>query len=101
MNSFSSDTVSGQAGEQLQRPTSSGELPALLSRIQSKADNAYTAYISLCRKDAALAWELKVEHGTFGQAELTAHKAAAEMLGKYRALQHMHEMLHELLGKGK
>lgn len=97
----SSDTISDPAGEPLSQPKTPGELPALLARIQAQADNAYIAYSSLCRKDAALGWEIKAERGCFGLAELSAHKAAAEMLGKHRALYEVSNMLHELIQKGK
>ena len=69
----------------------------LLDRIQARADNAYCDYIGLCRRDECLGWEAKVEKGIFGEAELKAHKIAAEMLGRHRALQEAANLLHELL----
>lgn len=67
----------------------------LINRIQAKADNAYTEYIALCRLDACLGWEIKVEKGIFGDAELKAHKDAAEKLGRHRALQEAVNLLDE------
>jgi len=69
----------------------------LLDRLQARADNAYCDYIGLCRRDECLGWEAKVEKGLFGEAELKAHKEAAERLGRHRALQEAANLLHELL----
>lgn len=69
----------------------------LLDRLQARADNAYCDYIGLCRRDECLGWEAKVEKGLFGDAELKAHKDAAERLGRHRALQEAVNLLHELL----
>lgn len=73
------------------------ELGPLLDRLQARADNAYVSYIGLCRKDECLGWEAKIEKGVFGEAELKAHKDAAEQLGRHRALQEAADMLNELL----
>ena len=69
----------------------------LLDRLQTRADNAYGDYIGLCRRDECLGWEAKVEKGLFGDAELKAHKDAAEQLGRHRALQEVANLLHEML----
>ena len=69
----------------------------LLDRLQARADNAYCDYIGLCRRDECLGWEAKVEKQIFGEAELKAHKDAAEKLGRHRALQEAASLLHELL----
>ena len=69
----------------------------LLDRLQARADNAYCDYIGLCRRDECLGWEAKVEKQIFGEAELKAHKDAAEKLGRHRALQEAANMLHKLL----
>ena len=69
----------------------------LLDRLQARADNAYCDYIGQERRDECLGWEIKVERGTFGEAELKAHRAAAEKLGRHRALQEAANLLHELL----
>ncbi len=69
----------------------------LLDRLQARADNAYCDYIGLCRRDECLGWEAKVEKQIFGEAELKAHKDAAEKLGRHRALQEAANLLHELL----
>ncbi len=69
----------------------------LLARLQARADNAYCDYIGLCRRDECLGWEAKVEKQIFGEAELKAHKDAAEKLGRHRALQEAANLLHELL----
>jgi hypothetical protein len=68
-----------------------------LDRLQARADNAYCDYIGLCRRDECLGWEAKTEKGIFGEAELKAHKDAAEKLGRHRALQEAANLLHELL----
>jgi hypothetical protein len=73
------------------------DVRGLLTSLQARADNAYCDYIGLCRRDACLGWEIKVEKGLFGDAELKAHNAAAEKLGRHRALQEAANMLHELL----
>lgn len=65
--------------------------------LQARADNAYCDFIGLCRRDECLGWEAKVEKGLFGEAELKAHKDAAEKLGRHRALQEAANLLHELL----
>jgi len=57
----------------------------LVSRLQTKADNAYFDYIELCRRDECLGQEYKIEKGIFGEAELDAHKNASEALGRHRA----------------
>ena len=69
----------------------------LLDRLQAKADNAYCDYIGLCRRDECLGWEAKTEKGIFGEAELKAHKDAAEKLGRHRALQEAANALHALM----
>ncbi len=69
----------------------------LLDRLQARADNAYCDYIGLCRRDECLGWEAKIEHGEFGEAELKAHAAAAEKLGRHRALQEAANLLNEML----
>ena len=69
----------------------------LFDRLQARADNAYCDYIGLCRRDECLGWEAKVGKGLFGDAELKAHKDAAEKLGRHRALQEAANLLHELL----
>ena len=73
----------------------------LLDRLQARADNAYCDYIGLCRRDECLGWEAKVEKQIFGEAELKAHKDAAEKLGRHRALQEAANLLHELLTPNK
>ena len=69
----------------------------LLDRLQARADNAYCDYIGLCRRDECLGWEAKVEKQIFGEAELKAHCAAAEKLGRHRALHEAAKMLEEAL----
>lgn len=86
---------------QLRPSDQPGELPAIHARLQAQADNAYAAYLNICRMDACLGWEIKVERGFFGQAEISAHKAAAEMLGKHRALQEVANILRTLIQEGK
>ncbi len=68
-----------------------------LRLLRARADNAYYDYIGQCRRDECLGWEIKVERGTFGEAELKAHCAAAEKLGRYRALHEAAKMLEEAL----
>ena len=75
----------------------SAGLGALLASLQARADNAYCDYIGLCRRDECLGWEAKTEKQIFGEAELKAHKDAAEKLGRHRALQEAANLLHELL----
>lgn len=67
----------------------------LIERIQAMRDNAYCDYISLCGRYECLGWKAKVETGNFGQAELSAHEAAAEMLGKHHAYHAVMLMLKE------
>ena len=72
------------------------ELRKMVSQLNSKAENAYCEYINLCRADACLGFDAKVENGIFGMPELNAHKASAEKLGRYRALNEAASMLQEL-----
>lgn len=73
------------------------ELANVLWRMRAKADNAYSDYIEQLRRDECLGWEIKVERGKFGEAELKAHCAAAEKLGRHRALHEAANMLSEAL----
>ena len=72
-------------------------LTELEKRLRAKADNAYCDYIGQLRRDECLGWEIKVERGKFGDAELKAHCAAAEKLGRHRALHEAANMLSEAL----
>ena len=72
-------------------------LSDLLERMRARADNAYCAYIGVLRQDECLGWEIKVERGKFGKAEIEAHCKANEMLGRHRALHEAAEMLQEFL----
>ena len=76
-------------------------LKDLRDRLQARADNAYCDYIGLCRRDECLGWEAKVEKGAFGEAELKAHKAAAEKLGWHRALQEAANIIGQRLADGE
>lgn len=73
------------------------ELTDVLERMRARADNAYCDYIGHERRDECLGWEIKVEKGLFGEAELKAHRAAAEKLGRHRALHEAANMLAEVL----
>jgi len=72
-------------------------LTDVLERMRTRADNAYFDYIGQLRRDECLGWEIKVERGKFGEAELKAHCAAAEKLGRHRALHEAAKMLEEAL----
>ena len=72
-------------------------LTDVLERMRARADNAYCDYIGQLRRDECLGWEIKVERGKFGEAELKAHCAAAEKLGRHRALHEAANMLAEVL----
>ena len=67
----------------------------LLERLRARADNAYCDYIGQLRRDECLGWEIKVERGKFGEAEMKAHCAAAEKLGRHRALHEAANLLEE------
>jgi hypothetical protein len=73
------------------------ELTDVLDRMRARADNAYCAYIGQLGRDECLGWEIKVERGKFGEAEMKAHCAAAEKLGRHRALHEAANMLSEVL----
>lgn len=73
------------------------ELTDVLERMRARADNAYCDYIGQLRRDECLGWEIKAERGKFGEAELKAHCAAAEKLGRHRALHEAANMLAEVL----
>ena len=73
------------------------KLKDLLRILNARADNTYCDYIGLCRRDECLGWEAKVEKLAFGDAELKAHKDAAERLGQHRALQEAANMIFKLL----
>ncbi len=60
------------------------------------AENAYVEMIAAQRRDEALGWEAKVDHGEFGQAELDAHKKAAEWLGRHRGLRRAQQAIDDL-----
>ena len=73
-------------------------LTEVLARMRARADNAYCDYINQSRRDECLGWEIKAERGRFGEAELKAHCAAAEKLGRHRALHEAAKMLDDALG---
>lgn len=73
------------------------DLTAVLERMRARADNAYCEYIEQLRRDECLGWEIKIERGKFGEAELKAHCSAAEKLGRHRALHEAANMLDEVL----
>lgn len=73
------------------------DIQELIGRIEARADNAYIAYIGQCRCDECLGYEYKMDHGLFREAELKAHKDAAEKLGRHRALGEAASLLRELL----
>lgn len=62
------------------------EIERLAARLDARADNAYLEYIVQSRRDECLGWEIKVERGTFGNAELVGHTKRGELLGRHRAL---------------
>ena len=72
-------------------------LISLIGRLHTRADKAYYDYIDQLQRDECLGWEIKVERGKFGEAELKAHCAAAESLGRHRAFQEAAVMLAQLL----
>lgn len=72
-------------------------LTDVLERMRARADNAYCDYIGQLRRDECLGWEIKVERGKFGEVEMKAHCAAAEKLGRHRALHEAANMLAEVL----
>lgn len=82
----------GYTGSRDAAPDDAG-LVKLAERLEARGDNAYVAYIDQLRRDECLGWEIKAERGAFGEAELKAHKNAAELLGRHRAL---HEAAKEL-----
>ena len=71
----------------------------LLERLRARADNAYCDYISHLRRDECLGWEIKVQRGKFGEAEMKAHCTAAELLGRHKALHEAAGLLEEILNK--
>jgi len=73
----------------------------LLERLRARADNAYCDYISHMRCDECLGWEIKVERGKFGEAEMKAHRKAAEALGRHKALHEAASLLAEVLNKNR
>ena len=71
----------------------------VLKRMRIRADNAYCDCIDQMRRKKCLGWESKVEHGRFGEAELKAHCAAAEKLGRHRAFHEAANMLANATGE--
>ena len=74
------------------------DLKKLIERVYARADNSYCKYIDRCRADECLGWEIKVEKGKFGKAEIDAHTSAAEELGRHRALHEVAMMLRDEFG---
>jgi len=58
---------------------------ALISHLQALGDRAYCDYIAKMKTNECLGWEEKVRTKKFGQAELTAHTKAGELLGRHKA----------------
>lgn len=83
--------------EELKAGRHESPLEALVGRLQARADNAYCEYIGRLRCDECLGWEIKTERGLFREPELKAHTAAAEMLGRHRALSEAAALVRELL----
>lgn len=73
------------------------EISEMVARMRAKSDNAYCDYIGELRRDECLGSEIKMERGKFGDAELKAHCAAAEKLGRHRALHEAALMLQEFI----
>ena len=67
----------------------------IVNRLRAKADNSYNDYISINKRDECLGWEIKVERGKFGKAELDAHMAASKKLGRYQALCEAVKLINE------
>lgn len=65
----------------------------LHERLQIRSDNAYVEYIGQCRADACLGEQAKLERGTFGAAELAAHRKASELLGRSKGLAEAAELV--------
>lgn len=76
---------------------SSALLGDLRGRLIARCENVYCDMIGIARKDESLGWEIKVERGEFGRKELDAHCAAAEKLGRHRALAEVCRELEALL----
>lgn len=68
----------------------------LLTRIKARADNAYLQGIAICRQDACLGEQIKMEKGIFGPDELKGHRAASEAFGKHKAFNEVLQMFKEL-----
>lgn len=76
---------------------SAEQITDLLVRLRARADNAYVDMIGVARRDESLGWEIKVEKGLFGRAELEAHVKAGELLGRHRALHEAAKLIEEEL----
>jgi hypothetical protein len=61
----------------------------LKERLTARSNNAYLHYIDICRRSECTGEDIKMERGEFGERELKAHRAAAEMLGRHRAYAEM------------
>ena len=73
---------------------------ALIDRLRARADNAYHQYIGQSGVAECLGWEVKVEKGEFGWAELEAHTKRGELLGRHRALHEAATLIEEELKRG-
>ena len=62
------------------------DVRGLVAKCRTEADAAYVAYIRKMDTDECRGWEAKVRAGTFARANLDAFTAAAELLGRHRAL---------------
>ncbi|MGZ8954492.1 MAG: hypothetical protein ACXW0Q_07420 [Methylovulum sp.] len=76
---------------------SDAELTVILSELHDRAVIAYCNYINQLSRVECRGVEYKINHHEFGEAELNAHRAAMEQLGRHRALHEAADMLEEAI----
>lgn len=82
------------------RPPTEDPITAVINRLQARADNAYHQYLGQSAVNECLGWEMKVQKGEFGWAELEAHTKRGEFLGRHRALAEAVKLIEEELKRG-
>ena len=71
------------------------ELDELIDRLRRLSEGAYCDYSQKLNRDECLGAEAKIDLHQFSNSELKAHCAAAEQLGRHKALFEAARLLQE------